>query len=771
MNYVPAVGPTDAKIVIVGEAPGAEEDRAGLPFVGYSGRLLTELLTEAGIRRADCYITNVVKVRPPNNDIAALSSDEMQFWLRGLYAELRGLTPNVIVALGATALKALYNESSITKLRGSILTTAPKVFNDGQSHKLIATFHPAAILRQYNWRQVALTDFKRIAVEAQSPALNLPNRHYIIEPSYQETLDYLDYLTSDKCPRIAFDIETVYQTIRCIGFAGQIDEAICIPFYKEGGSYWTSHYKECEIWAAIGRLFKQKKQWVAHNAMFDCSFLARFYNLYPAGGIYMDTMLAQHACYSELPKALDFITSLYTREPYYKDEGREWKKLVDWRQFWIYNCKDAVVTLDCSYALDKEVKDNDVERIAQHAYSLIEPLLVTSLRGVYYDRSYLEAFKTEVLASIDEHQAKLNQLVGKPINVSSSKQMTDLLYKQMKLKPKHNRKTGNVSADVKSIEALAAENPSPLFHEILTVRKYRKLYEDFISKSYDLYDKRMRCEYKIAGTKTGRLASAEYLFMCGGNLQNIPHGKARNCFTADCGKVIAYSDLKQAEAVVVDYLIGDFDSVVRRNQGGDSHTDLAVEIWNIDPADARKEAQIPFNLNHYSWRHIAKTARHATNYMIGAKTLSMNLQIPETEAARLIAIINERKPLLHLWHERVLRQITDKRFMVNCFGRKRYFFDRIDTRTQMSAVAWEPQGTIGDLLNYGLIAVYKELGDRVDILLQVHDAIVWQADEAIIDALVEKVERRMIIPIILNDRQCVIGVDTKLGYTWGEVSD
>src|SRR6186713_1642134 len=146
-NFVPGTGPTGAKIMFVGEAPGKHEDEMRKPFVGDSGEILGLLCDEVGISLSNCYVTNVRKYRPPNNDYSKFSIDEpsieSQHSLLG--AEINSVRPNIIVALGDKALQALTGYSGINKYRGSIL----KCIYSPQP-KVIATFHPANLVRLMN---------------------------------------------------------------------------------------------------------------------------------------------------------------------------------------------------------------------------------------------------------------------------------------------------------------------------------------------------------------------------------------------------------------------------------------------------------------------------------------------------------------------------------------------------------------------------------------------------------------------------------------------
>jgi DNA polymerase len=155
MNTVFGEGATDRPAVMfVGEGPGAEEDKAGRPFVGPAGQLLDNMIRAMGLRREDCYIANVVKCRPPNN--AVPRPDQSGPCLPYLYAQIRRIRPRFIVALGATAAKALFGrpEVSVGRLRGR--------FHRLGDIPLVVTYHPAALLRDPSFKRPAWDDLKLV---------------------------------------------------------------------------------------------------------------------------------------------------------------------------------------------------------------------------------------------------------------------------------------------------------------------------------------------------------------------------------------------------------------------------------------------------------------------------------------------------------------------------------------------------------------------------------------------------------------------------------
>jgi uracil-DNA glycosylase len=136
-NAVPGTGNYNAKLMIIGEGPGRDEDIQGKPFVGKAGKLLTQLLSEIGISREEVYITNVVKCRPPDNRVPEES--EIEACRDYLRRQIEIINPKIILLLGSTALKAVIGEKSITKVRGE------EIEIDGIIY--LPTFHPAAVLR------------------------------------------------------------------------------------------------------------------------------------------------------------------------------------------------------------------------------------------------------------------------------------------------------------------------------------------------------------------------------------------------------------------------------------------------------------------------------------------------------------------------------------------------------------------------------------------------------------------------------------------------
>ncbi|MDR0839873.1 MAG: uracil-DNA glycosylase [Christensenellaceae bacterium] len=152
-HVVPGEGDPQARVMFVGEGPGREEDRTGRPFVGPAGQLLDKMLAAIGLKREEVYIANVVKCRPPGNRVPA--DHEAAACLPYLRAQFALVRPQIIVCLGATAAKNLYDPNvRITRDRG--------VWQNKKGVWMLPTYHPAALLRDEGKKKEAWEDMKKL---------------------------------------------------------------------------------------------------------------------------------------------------------------------------------------------------------------------------------------------------------------------------------------------------------------------------------------------------------------------------------------------------------------------------------------------------------------------------------------------------------------------------------------------------------------------------------------------------------------------------------
>lgn len=330
-------------IALVGEAWSEQEERERTPFVGAAGYELTRMLTDAGISRSDCFITNVFNFRPKDNDIETLCgskgagleelpairpgkfiSREYQGEIDRLYSDLTRESPNVIVALGNTPSWALLGTTGISKIRGTV------TFSERVGRKVLPTYHPAAVLRQWELRPVTVLDLMKARRESAFAEVRRPERTVYIEPTLADMeWFYGRYLIHSRL--ISYDIETSGDQITCIGFAPDPSCALVVPFVdprREGRSYWPSAGDERSAWDFVRRVLGLPQPKLAQNGLYDIHYLWRQYGI-PVVNAEHDTMLLHHALQPESQKGLGFLGSVYTNEASWKimrTKGTELKK-------------------------------------------------------------------------------------------------------------------------------------------------------------------------------------------------------------------------------------------------------------------------------------------------------------------------------------------------------------------------------------------------------------------------------------------------------------
>lgn len=329
------------KIVLVGEAWGAQEEFHRKPFVGAAGQELTRMLEEAGIDRSECLVTNVFNFRPRDNDLANICCPKRELpkgyhlsslggklgyvrpeflpELDRLKSELLSASPNIVIALGNTATWALTGKVGIDRMRGAICesTLVPGL-------KVMPTYHPAAILRVYNRRPITILDLIKAKQESDTGAIRRRIREFWIEPSLRDLDEFWEKHLRD-CELIAFDIENPGGPISCVSLAPSPEVALVIPFEdprKPAGNYWETLKEERLAWEWLKMVLESPVPKLAQNGLYDIQHLWRAPLPIRVRHFEHDTMLLHHAIMLEEKKGLDVLGSLYANED-------AWKRMRD----------------------------------------------------------------------------------------------------------------------------------------------------------------------------------------------------------------------------------------------------------------------------------------------------------------------------------------------------------------------------------------------------------------------------------------------------------
>ncbi len=776
-------GPTDAAIMFVAEAPGADEERTGKPFQGYAGQIFNNLLGQAGIARYQCLVTNVARERPPANKISFFFEDskctipkpKMQAWIAKLKEEIEMYQPNIIVALGAIALWALTGEKKISDFRGYVV---PCTLVRGK--KVISAYHPAAIGREWKLYFQTVLDFRKALRHSKFPEIPPCKQTFIPNASVNQFIAYMeDLIAHPEWDKLSIDVETIQpgSHIEELGLSHDPSFGMSVYLIKGRAPALLEH-EELKLWQTFARLVKLKKV-VMQNGAYDIGVLWHN-NHVLVENLWMDTLIAAHVCWPELPRDLGFLGSVCLDVPPWKNAS---SRTMD------YNPSDAANTLGISEVLLNELNKQGIKSTFDFEMSLIPVALMMQLQGISVDRDKQKELIDLWTARRVELKAQLDKLLGKEINFNSSKQMQQLLYIELGLPIQYKRrksveekKTITVDANaLRTLERLVPDNP--IFNLILEYKKADTLINQFLELELSPEGK-VHTSYNITGASSddeedtkktkrsfGRWSSSGSIILPygSGNLQNIPP-EARKMYRAPKGWKIIEADYCQAEAVVVAYLIGDQKlQQMFTDSFGLSITEKSA--YDIHKLTIAQMLGIAINQVTKDQRGIGKTVRHSTNYAAGPTVLAHRLKTSMTNAKALIQLYHNANPRLRMWHNAVQDELKRTRVLVNLLGRKHRFLDRWGDTLFRSAYSYKPQSTVGDLLNIALNKVYSSLPSlpfEMTVLLQLHDALYVMVEEQNVEATLLHLRQCMLIPLTYMNETFTIDVEFKIKDSWAE---
>lgn len=785
MNKVLGCGPRSAKIVLIGEAPGAYEAKTGVPFGGPAGQLLNECLASAGIIRSQCRILNVITERPPNNDIkkfidlskkVPVISPEYVKFENELYEELSRCSANVIVPLGETALYATMRLKFPTKNRGSIFSSV--MLNN---RKVIPTIHPSAALRQYLYKHMIILDLVRVKEESEFPELRLPRRSLLLDPSFLEAMTYLS-----QCPSygsvlshtmIAMDIEVLRGEVSHISFAKTPTDAICIPFVHGTKNLFTPE-EEVELWKLITKIVEEPSCYkVLQNGIFDASFLFEKFGMkiWPIH----DTMIAYSMLYPGMPKGLDFICSTTTREPYYKDEGKQYMKIggneLDFRR---YNALDSAVLLEAWPTLEQDMIDFGIYDSYLEQIRLIRPLMYAQAHGIKVDINGLTIARDEAINKIEVLENLLEEQIGYKINSNSSKQLIEHFYIREGIRPYVSRTTHKPSVDIEALKRLAIGTQSrrgrPEASTILAIRHWKKLKSTYLDVTLDK-DQRMRGAYNPVGTRPQRISSSKTIFGTGGNMQNLPP-EFKKHLSADLGYILYSLDISKSHDKIIAYVAPEPNLINAFESGKDIHTMTAALLFHKNLEDISDEpGSCSLGNGEFSERFWGKKTNHALKYDMSIQAFSMMCEISLQEASFLVRGWNSAYPGIQDYRNRIISELSKTSILTDCFGKKRLFLDRWGTSLFREAYAWIPLSTEAHILNiWGAVPTYEDSDlEKLELLNIVHDSLEFQIPLSLSwnqhEFMINKIIKNMTQPILYRGREFCMEIDTKIGTTFGNM--
>lgn len=743
----------NSPIAIIYDTPSVEDVPKSRHLQSRAGQALIKYLSNANIIFNECSILTVVPER--HTRLKYIHRQELVCWKEVLRRDLELAKPNLIITIGEFTFHQLTEFLGHEKYRGSVLQCP----DQWSATKILPLFDFSYYFSHAYWHPLTEWDCQKAYQHSKTKDF-LRNGAEIIVTKDMELLEsiFLDpEYVNNPDSLLAFDIEASGSDLTAISFAKDTTQGYVIPLVH----MTTRTFAQCLV--TIDNILRNPVRKIAQNGQFDIFYLAYYYGV-KVENYWWDTMLAMHAAFSNIPKGLDTLASIFTNEPYWKDEGKQWKlpyNKINWPQFFEYSGKDSVNTLEVAINQKPLLEARGTMHIFRQEMDLVYPVVAIEYKGFNINADVKTTLIEDNADEIMRWDLFLHTLVEFPLNINSPKQLKEYLFDIVKL-PNRVRK-GKLTTDEDALLSLIPYSPV-LIKTIMILRDIKKQ-KSFYNIKIDS-DNRVRTTLKPAGTETGRLASSKSIVGTGFNLQTIPK-EIRQFFIPDDDYILVQADYSKAESWVVAYLAED-EKMIAALHGPDFHSTNASNILGKEVS--KKD---------YSDRQLGKRIGHACSYGMTAFLLQKVLlkdgyNYSKKECQEFINMFFRAYPkILTHYHKAIERQLSKDRTLVNIFGRKITYWDFWNQQLFNKAYAYIPQGTIGDMTNRALINVYNWLPKyNGDLLLQVHDSLVMQIPKVeLTQQFVDELKVAMTIPLTIKGYTISIPIDVECGYDWYNLTE
>lgn len=588
--------------------------------------------------------------------------------------------------------------------------------------------------------------------------------------------DWLQRLQN--APQFAIDTETTsLNTIDAIlvglSFAIEPHEAIYIPL---GHDYANAppQLDRAQILEKLKPILEDTTHIkIGHNLKYDIEVLANYH--ISIQGTLRDSMLesyilnstaSRHAMDTLALKYLDYQTIPFDAVAATGKRG----KLLTFNQVSIepatrYAAEDADITLQLHQIFFKKLSTIPP---LQSVYTNIEIPLVPVLarmerKGVFIDKKVLHIQSQNLAQKIDSLQEKAYRLAGQPFNLSSPKQLQEILFKKMGLPILSKTPTGQAATGEEVLQELAAEYPLPaVILEYRTLSKLKSTYTDSLPLQIHPKTGRVHTSFNQAVTATGRLSSSDP------NLQNIPARteegrRIRQAFVAPSGYKIVAADYSQIELRIMAHLSQDKGLLQAFEQGLDIHKATAAEVFGVPLAEVTPHQR----------RH-AKAINFGLIYGMSAFGLSKQLNIPREAAENYMNLYFARYPGAKIYMEQTRTFAKSTGYVETVFGRRLYLPDihahnlQKQRAAERAAINAPMQGTAADIIKRAMIAVDAWLEHSrlpAYMTMQVHDELVLEVEASVLTEVAIGLQKHMMSAAALA---VPLVVDIGIGNNWDE---
>lgn len=815
VQKVESHGNGSAEIFFLGGHPLKADLESGLALSGHSESTLNQFLYPNKVTVRECYRSLFIKEKleysgqNPKKQRLALAKVDTNEYEKILREEIEYVKPNIIVPLDDIALSVVFpHVKTLHKprgrkywvycYRGSILPLRSDFsLHFDKKIKVIPTLGPQHLYNDWTARSYVGLDFKRI-VDNRYNEFPVDEYGFVWVAKtagdfYQFIKRGIEYCERTNNWRLTSDDETYGGIITCKSFCFDGYEACTIPFNDSS----INKAEQAMMWKMAARLmadprFEKNNQNIIYDWIIDerHGMVVR--------KVRSDTMLKAGLIYPELPRGLDFLTSIYTPIAYYKDEGKEFNPKIHTRdRLYLYCGKDSLAAHIISNEQDKELEEAGLKDIYENE---VAPsiLIYRNLNetGLLVDDTQKHKLLDKYSLLYDTNLRVLRSLVNnEDFNPKSPQQVGRLVYEDLKypLRQKTDEETGAKSyrTDKDTLDDLKihhAENNKAgkvgyiILNRVIICRKLAKVLEYINTPLYP--DNTFRGSYNMAGTETGRttcsksideviISEEEYLRdkrkkrikKLGRSLQTISkHGfeieeeffddfedkeiahDLRSMFVPRRGYIFIECDGSQAEDRVVCVLANDFEALADCDRKPKKHAKTAALLFDIDVSLIKKNEHgewtpsIPkIGITYYD---LGKKLRHGGNYDEGAFRIAQITHLPVQFCQEKLNKFHEANPKIRGVYHTEIRKIlnSNDRSLRTPLGRRRDFFARLDDKMYKEGFAYIPQSTIGDVTKFTMHRVAADLsGYMTDYFFDVeaHDSILAEVRKDMKDKYIE----------------------------------
>ncbi|WP_417606278.1 DNA polymerase I [Oceanimonas baumannii] len=575
--------------------------------------------------------------------------------------------------------------------------------------------------------------------ETETPAAPALETDYQLVTEQAQLDEWIKKL--EAAPLFAFDTETTslsYRDARVVGvsFAVEAGQAAYVPFGHDYLDAPEQLSEEIVLGALKPLLEDNKRIKLGQNLKYDINVLKN--HGIELSGALLDTMLESYALNSvQTRHDMDSMASFFLNHSTTSFEsiaGKGAKQLtfnqIPLEQAGPYAAEDADITLRLHHHLaEKLAGEPELERVFNDIEMPLVPILAKmEYTGVRIDGKRLAAQSDEIAKRLKELEQEAFELAGEPFNLSSTKQLGEILFTKLELPVIKKTPKGAPSTAEEVLQELALDYPLPkLLMEYRALSKLKSTYTDKLPQMMNEHSGRVHTSYHQANTATGRLSSSDP------NLQNIPirtpeGRRIRQAFVAEPGYKLVAADYSQIELRIMAHLSQDKGLLTAFAEGQDIHRATAAEVFGVAVDDVTGEQ-----------RRRAKAINFGLIYGMSAFGLARQLGIGRNEAQNYMNIYFERYPGVLRYMEDTREQASERGYVSTLFGRRLYL-PEIKSKNgarrkgaERAAINAPMQGTAADIIKKAMVLVSDWISELpagdVRMLMQVHDELVFEIRE------------------------------------------